>query len=1111
MSRPFSLKSVAWVTLAASPYAFALLGQTAKPAAQVTFTRDVAPIFKAHCLSCHTGAKSAGGLDLSNEAGIKKGGVSGALWVSGKADASVLIQRVLGQGGKPKMPMGFAPLSTKDLATLKAWVNQGGKFAAPAASASFAKDVMPVFKAHCVSCHNGPQGAGGLDLSSEKGVQKGGVSGPMVVAGNPAKSILIQRILGQGGKPKMPMGFAPLPAKTVDAIKSWIAAGASYADAGDAIHWAYKAPVRPPVPVVKNTAWVRTPIDNFVLARLEKEGLKPSQRATRETLIRRLSLDLTGLPPTLAEIDAFAKDTSPNAYEKVVDRLLASPHFGERQAQSWLDLARYADTNGYEKDQTRVAWKYRDWVIDAFNHNMPYDRFTVEQLAGDLLPNPTLADLVATGFHRNTMLNLEGGVDQEEARYEVINDRVATTSTVWLGQTLQCARCHDHKYDPWSQKDYFKMYAIFSNTDFTPIGDASVSEQKYIEPSIEAPTPEQALQREALRKVIGGLDEDLKKSTPELDKAKAELVNALRTRTPWNAASVSKADAGMVTLTAQSDGTFTATGANPNQVHYAFDLQPGETTISAIRVDTFPVASLANKGSGRSQDGNFVLSKVEASLDGKPVAFAGASADFVQQGFNLNDLFDDKGDTGWAVHPQIAQPHSLMLYLKEPVKMKAGQTFRLTLCHDSTEWVRYSIGHLRVSVSPEVDRGLLAASPEILALAKTDYRTPEQEAKLDSYFRANTPLLAEDRTKRSKSQAELDMLQRQIPMALVMREKPSKGPIMAPVHPRGEFLQKGEMVMAGIPSLFVKEAKPAGMTRLSLAKWLVDPKNPLTARVQVNRMWEQYFGHGIVETSDNFGTQGSLPSHPELLDWLATEFMRQKWDMKAIHKMIVMSSTYRQASEATSVLLEKDPSNTLYARGPRFRLDAETIRDNALAAAGMLNDQIGGPSVYPYQPQGIWNSPYNGEYWRDSQGAERYRRGLYTFLKRTAPYPMYTNFDASSREVCTVRRIRTNTPLQALNLLNDQSFLEAAKGLAERTVKAKSDAKSRIIYAFRLTTCRAPSSEELARLQALLTKLKSRYQADPESAKKLGGTPEQAAWTMVANVLLNLDETITKE
>ncbi len=759
------------------------------------------------------------------------------------------------------------------------WAVAGVFRSTPHAKAPEYSQVARVFKISCVSCHGGEVKMGGLDLSTPEGIKKGGMSGPVVVAGDAGRSEIVRRIKGLDGKPQMPMGFKPLDGKAIAMIEAWIDSGAKLDSGGSGLtkHWAYAPPVRTHVRIVGSKDWARNEIDLFVLSRLEREGLKPSPQADKATLVRRLYLDLIGLPPTIDEMDAFLRDTQPGAYERLVDRLLASPHFGEKQAIGWLDLARYADSNGYEKDDRRTIWPYRDWVIEAFNRNMPFDQFTIEQIAGDMLPNPTLEQMVATGFHRNTMLNQEGGVDQNEQRWLTLVDRVATTGTVWLGTSLGCAQCHDHKYDPVSINEFTEFLAFFDNSD---------------EPTISV------------------LDPVTQERVKRLGQRIAELERAL----------------------------------------------------PQIKQDTDAYKAVAN-----------ALAQVRAEAN------------------SLNS--------------------STTLVLKE-------------------------------------------------------------------------------------------------------REK---YPPSTPIRLKGTFLTPGPEMVADTPAFLPPlEGKK---DRLGLGQWLVSRENPLTARVFVNRVWAQYFGTGLVKTVGDFGSMGERPSHPELLDWLAVEFMDSGWDMKHIHRLIATSSTYRQSSDVWPSLLERDPENRLLARATRSRLPAELVRDNALVASGLLSRRIGGPSVFPDQPDGVWKLPYNGDRWVLSEGEDVYRRGVYTFWRRSAPYPAFLNFDAMSREGCTVERVKTNTPLQALTTMNDAAFMRAARGLAEQAMKAPE--ALRIETAFRRCVVRRPSAEERTVLSEYYDKQVARFKSDEESARKLiardkpfgDGTSlaECAAAVMLANVLLNLDETITRE
>lgn len=966
---------------------------------------------------------------------------------------------------------------------------------------TFDGDVLPIFKAHCVTCHGGDDPSGELDLTSAEGLKKSNV----VVPGKPEESRLVQRLQGLGGRPRMPKGFGPLAQEDIDKVVRWIRSGASYAG-GKSAHWAYLLPVRPAIPEQKGAQgkWIRNPIDAFVLKRLQDSRLEPSPEAPKEVLLRRVYLDLIGLPPSPREVQAFLGDKRPDAYERVVDRLLANPHYGEKRALKWLDLARYADTNGYEKDGIRTAWKYRDWVIDAFNANMPYDQFTIKQLAGDLLPNPSINDLVATGFHRNSMFNAEGGVDQEEARYEVINDRVATTATVWLGTSLACARCHDHKYDPFTQRDYFRMYAFFNNTDYQEVGNKTISEMKYVEPVIEVPNAEQAASRMRLVGEIAALRGELKTRTPALTSEESAWIQSLRSNPAWRTLAASVKATGGIEWQKQSDDSWLAQGPNADQSTITVVGYPNQV-VSVVKLEVLPDNSLVNGGPGRASSGNFILSSVRMWADGKPVPTSGAEADYVQQGYSIEDVLDEDPDTGWAVAGSYGKEHVAAFRLTKPIHVKE---LRVQLECASRMWPQHTLGRFRLSCSDGAAIVAELVPAPIREIAGLATRTPDEQKRLDDFFLSVAPSLNVKRRQLQADERQLDTLNSEIPTALILREKKTSGPLTAWLRKRGDFLNKSEEVTASTPAVLPPLKDPAP-NRLSLAKWLVSKENPLTARVEVNRLWEECFGRGIVETSENFGTQGSHPSHPELLDWLACEFVDRGWDMKAILRLIVTSSTYRQSSSRSKDLLAKDPENVLLARGPRFRLDAEGIRDVALTASGLLNPQIGGPSVFPYQPEGIWNSPYSGERWMTSKGSSLYRRGIYTFLKRTAMYPNFMALDGTSREQCTVRRTRTNTPLQSLALLNDQTSLEAAKALARRTLR-ESKGKARIDYAFELCTGRIPTREEKLRLEKLLSTLTARYSARSSDATKLSQTPELAAWTLLANVLLNLDETITK-
>jgi hypothetical protein len=839
---------------------------------------------------------------------------------------------------------------------------------APACAADapvdFARDVRPILRAACYDCHGPDKQKADLRLDSREVTLKGGKTGPAILAGKGSESLLIKRIKGEGDDTRMPPKKPSLKDEQIALIQRWIDQGAVWPDAANIAdakinkHWAYQPPVRPDVPKVSGSGWVRNPIDAFILARLEKENLKPAPEAGRATLIRRLSLDLTGLPPLPAEVDAFVADESPNAYANLVERLLASPHYGERWARPWMDLARYADTNGYEADRARLNWLWRDWVIQSLNADLPYDQFTLEQMAGDLLPNATDKQKIATGFHRNSLKNEEGGVDQGEQRWLVNVDRLNTTATVWLGQTIACAQCHDHKYDPFSQKEYYQLLAFFENAD---------------EPTISVPRP--------------GLEKEHAKIADKVKLLEDEMTRLDKTR----------------------DDEFQA-WQKLEYVKVAFDRDVKK------RLDDIRKAN---------PQLSFGTPKPASKLP--PKVFA------------VLDLAPEKRT--------------------DPMKRDLRDHFRT----------------LDPQMKPMVDA---------VAALKKDLTTKEITS-------------------------------------LVLKEKDAKGPLKSVVRVKGMYLSKGEEVTANFPAALHRTPTTRPTNRLDLARWLVDPANPLTARVHVNRLWETYFGRGLVETSEDLGTQGATPTHPELLDWLATEFIRQNWSMKAMHRLIVTSSTYRMSSRVPPGLLEKDRYNLLLARAPRYRLEGEMIRDAALAASGLLSRKIGGPSVMPYQPEGVWNVPYSGEKWTTSAGDDRYRRGLYVYWRRSAPYPAMLAFDGTSRESCTVRRIRTNTPLAALVGLNDPAFFEAAQAMARRLLReGGNDDAARAAYAMKLVVSRDASEREVNRLLKLLAEQRVLYAKDVTAAKAAHGplplpdkaaAADAAAWTMVCNVLLNLDEALTRE
>jgi hypothetical protein len=1028
----------------------------------------------------------------------------------------------------------------------------------PAAPVDYTRDVRPLLEQRCYECHGPKKTRGRLRLDVKVAALKGGKTGPAVIPGNVDNSLLVRRILGLDGEDRMPLDKDPLPASEIALLRAWVGQGAPWPDdppgTSAAVtlapedappHWAYRRPMRPTPPAVSHTAWVRNPIDQFVAARLEKEGLAPSPEASKEAVVRRVSLDLIGLPPTLAEVDAFIADTRPDAYERLVDRLLASPHYGERWARPWLDMARYADSNGYEKDSLRTMWKYRDWVIKSLNDDLPFDQFTIEQLAGDMLPNATADQLIASGFHRNTLLNQEGGIDVEEARWETLLDRVNTTGTVWLGTTIGCAQCHNHKYDPFSQRDYYRLLAFFDNTEYTVMGKPG-SDHWIEEPSLDLPTPDQDKKRAALAAELKTLNARLTDPSPDLDEAQTTWEHAFGAiDSKWARLTPASAHADTATLTVKDDGSVLASGVHAGRDRYTVDVTLPDGAITGFRLEALPDQSLPKGGPGRDYYGNFVLTGFRIDLvdahGTSPVHLTKAATDD-QTGGDVMDLLAPSGRTyardvapGWSVDAtrDATRLPRQAVFVPEAPMPSAALRARVTLSFNGGA-VGQALGRFRLSATTAPDPlevvSIRAKTRAILA-EPADKRNEDEQKTVRAEYRASAPSLAQVRDRIAAVGTELQALG--IVAALMVRERDSHERPSTFLRERGAYLSPGERIYAATPGVLPAMTEDEMPNRLGLARWIVSPSNPLTARVMVNHAWEQFFGRGIVETSEDFGTQGAPPSHPELMDWLATELVRLKWSQKALHRLIVTSATYRQDASVTPSLLEKDPYNRLLARGPRFRMDAEMIRDAELAASGLLSPKIGGPSVFPPQPEGIWDNPYSDAKWVISEGEDRHRRGLYTFARRTSPYPSFMTFDATSREFCTVRRVRTNTPLQALTLLNDEVYFEAARALAARAtletaapanVGSKAIERARAAYAFRLCTSRTPSREETNRIVLSFEHQLAHYKARPADAAKVMHDPaapnggptakrrlaEAAAWTLVANALLNLDETVTK-
>lgn len=1149
----------------------------------------------------------------------------------------------------------------------------------------FNRDIRPILSNNCFQCH-GPdriQRQADLRLDREENALSPLASGEgaAIVPGKSAESVLLARVESTDEALVMPPPETgkKLTPEQIETLRAWIDGGASWQK-----HWSFLTPERPTTPAVASSNWPRNAIDNFILHRLENEGLTPSPEADKESLLRRVTLQLTGLPPSIEEMDAFLADESPDAYEKVVDRLLASPRYGEHMARYWLDAARYGDTHGLHLDNERSIWPYRDWVINAFNTNQPFDQFTVEQLAGDLLPSPTLAQRVATGFSRCNVTTSEGGSIDEEYYVRYAVDRVETTSTVFMGLTLGCTVCHDHKYDPFTQREFYQLFAFFNSLTEKPMDGNALSPP----PSIKAPTPEQQARLAELDAQLVATEQRLDAPMPEIDAAQADWEREMpeKLRALWQPLDPQETTStGGATFRKLDDGSTLVEGANADKDTYEIVAETNATGMTAIKLEALADDSLFERGPGRSGNGNFVLSEFEAEAVSrenakavKRIKFAYAQADHEQATgeFFVEKAIDGNVDdaNGWAVEGMNRHENRAAMFVaSEPFGFAGGTILRIRLRQES-QYTKHAIGRFRLSVSddaslapakwgswhllgpfraagtnevfendfgPETgvdlaatygdekaawvakpdfvdgeshglpgdltahyvyrtvysptprrvtlsigsDDGvklwvndelllsksevrLLAADSDIvtvtlpagesrilmkvvnfnggygfyfkptkedagdeqlqilpLLLVEASQRTAEQQKLVRDYFRrGHSPLWQETQTQLADLRQQKRDVEAQVPDTLVMEEllEPKEAFVLI----RGQYDAKGDPVVRDVPAVLPRLPEGMKPDRLALARWLVDPQHPLTARVTVNRFWQQYFGTGIVKTAEDFGFQGEWPSHPDLLDWLAREFVDSGWNVKALQRLIVTSATYRQSSRVTPELVQRDPENRLLARGPRFRLDAEAIRDHSLYASGLLLEQIGGiKSVKPYQPPGLWEAvgftSSNTAVFKQDHGEALYRRSLYTFWKRTSPPPPMTIFDAPTREACTVRRARTNTPLQALTLMNETQFVEAARNLATRVMlRGGMTTDERIAYAFRLSTSRRPAAEEIAVLREVYEQQLAEYQAAPEGAMKLisiGESPrpesadpaELAAWTMVANLILNLDESVT--
>ena len=989
------------------------------------------------------------------------------------------------------------------------------------AAVDFSRDVLPILSDTCFKCH-GPDGnarKAKLRLDREQDAKA-----EVIVPGKSEVSELIARIFSDDPDEQMPPPDSKLKLTAAQkaTLKAWVDAGAKWGK-----HWAYEPPRQSALPQVKNAKWPRNEIDNFILARLEREKLKPSAEANKITWLRRVSLDLTGLPPTPEEVDAFLKSTIENpksAFEIVVDRLLASPRYGERMAWDWLEAARYADSNGYQGDRERTMWPWRDWVVRALNTNQRYDEFTVEQIAGDLLPNATEQQVLATGFNRNHMINGEGGRIAAENRVEYVFDQTETVGTVWMGLTFNCCRCHDHKFDPLTQRDYYSLFSFFNNSPVSGGGGDPATA-----PNISVGTPAQQKEILGLDQTIIALGKEIEQrkagmqsKQPEWEQQKLKEVM----KSGWQVLNPEKVKAAKQTLELLEDHSVLAKGVFPNHDEYTVEIVSARDTLSGIRLEALQHASLPAGGLSRVKGGNFVLTDFAMTIQRKggkpePVKFAKAKATYNQGGLDVAQAIDNKPSSGWGVWPgkQVTQPQTAVFTLAEPLAKAKGArlVFRLKFNHAAKQHV---MGRLRLSATDIKDPdfgtgGLLQALN-----TEAPKRTKAMRELVSREMLKEDSASAKLESARAAAQKRIGAIRKGFPKVMVMGEgKPRQTKVLT----RGAYNNPTDVVVnSNTPESLSPFPKGSPKNRLGLAAWLVNDQHPLTARVTVNRIWQQFFGTGFVKTTDNFGVQSERPSHPALLDWLALEFIKSDWDVKLLHKRIVLSATYRQSSRVTPALHERDPENRLLARMTRQRLPSWMIRDQALFVSGLLVEKQGGPPVKPYQPGGVWaEATFGKKRYSQDKGEALYRRSLYTFWRRIVGPTMF--FDESKRQTCEVRRALTNTPLHALVTLNDIAYVEAARAMAQRVLKeGGADDEARVSHAFRLATSREPKLSERVILLQRLNQLRATYAKDHKAAQallavgefkrdeKLNAT-DHAAYSVLCNLILNLDEVITRE
>lgn len=940
----------------------------------------------------------------------------------------------------------------------------------------FNRDIRPIFNRNCVACHGGVKQASGLSFIVREKLLAPARSGDIAVhPGDPEKSELIRRITSKDETERMPPSEKgpALSAQEIALLRQWIKEGAKWEE-----HWAYVIPKTPVIPEVADPAWARQTFDRFILSRLDREKLKPSSPADRLQWLRRVSFDLTGFPPTPAEARAFIDDTSDQAFEKVVDRLLASPGFGERWATPWLDLGRYADTNGFERDANRTVWPYRDWLIRSLNADMPYDQLLIRQIAGDLLPEATIDDRVATIFHRNTQTNAEGGTDDEEFRVAAVVDRVNTTWEAFQGVTFRCTQCHSHTYDPIDQTEFYRFLALFNTTRDWDL--------KTEQPLLRVPSnAEDYARAQELDGQIIKLDVAERAQIEQLEKL---AIGAWRSLKPSAASSTRLTQLSIQQEGEQWDIVTGATVSHGSRFTIEVPIAD-ETRMTALKVEALP----RDLSKARlTPELGFIVSQIQVSIRRPAADGAEASLAEVQFARVLGDETDpfqepeatlNPNAQGWGALPRIDRPRHAVFVPAEAVVAPAGATLQVVMTFNNAA----------------NDESPLVMNRVRLALSQDESWT---KLNADPAFASRHDELTNLRRQRNAMPGV------SVP---VMKEQDAGQQRVTAMFVRGNWLDKGDVVTPGIPKLFGQLPADAPADRLALVKWMTSPQNPLTARVAVNRFWEQLFGTGIVETLEDFGSSGAAPSHPELLDYLALRFQNElKWSTKQLLRELVLSATYRQDSRVRPELLEKDKANRLLTRGPRTRLTAEMVRDQAMAASGLLSAKMYGPPVMPVQPAGIWRSVYSSARWETSRGEDAYRRAVYTFWKRTAGYPGIAMFDVPSREVCTARRVVTNTPLQALVTLNDPVYMEAASALARRVSEGEADVSKQIARAWELAAGRLPDEKDVKVLVDLYDRSLERFKADEPAAAKVGSTPQQAALSVVANAILNLDVALTK-